>query len=568
MDVFGLALSAGGEFLRAAALAAVHDLGVVDALAAAGPAGRTLDELADALGLGGGRRRLRPLLDVLVAMAVLVREGLGADERYALTSPPPPRPAVVRAGWGRLAEVIRDDRPLPQDDSAEGLGRYHDHLLAAGAEAAAETAAWLGDSSLVDLGGGAGVYTAAFLRLHPAANATLVDDGAVLALARAHLDGRGVGARVTLVAGDARTVALDPGFGAALLANLLHLHPPTVCAELVLVAARAVGPGGVIAIKDLRLDDDRRGSVEGLWFALNMALYTDGGDVHTTAALRGWLVDAGLVDVEVIALASAPDAIVVRGRRPSVEVVEAGRDDAVAPLRPLVPAPAEPEARQARARADGFLYLRRLLPLTRLAPLRALVDAALIRRGWLVDGASDPALRLGRWDDPRWVELLAEILPSAPFRALAAAPELLAAVRAVLGDEPVLHVGDVCRVVSPGAADLATPAHQDAAYLGAPDGVWTAWLPLGPCPRALGPLTLLPGSHQGGLRPHAAVVAGGTAVGTAVPADAAWHGADLAAGDVLLFSSFTVHRALPNRTADRLRVSVDYRYRPRGARAS
>jgi ectoine hydroxylase-related dioxygenase (phytanoyl-CoA dioxygenase family) len=82
------------------------------------------------------------------------------------------------------------------------------------------------------------------------------------------------------------------------------------------------------------------------------------------------------------------------------------------------------------------------------------------------------------------------------------------------------------------------------------------------CPRELGPLALLPGSHTGGLRPHAPVVGGGSVVGTDVPDDAPWVAGDLAAGDVLFFSAFTVHRALPNTTADRLRVSVDYRYRP------
>ncbi|KAB2887507.1 MAG: phytanoyl-CoA dioxygenase family protein, partial [Kofleriaceae bacterium] len=48
--------------------------------------------------------------------------------------------------------------------------------------------------------------------------------------------------------------------------------------------------------------------------------------------------------------------------------------------------------------------------------------------------------------------------------------------------------------------------------------------------------------------------------------DAPWHAADLAAGDVLFFSALTIHRALPNVTADQLRVSVDYRYRPRLSR--
>jgi len=130
--------------------------------------------------------------------------------------------------------------------------------------------------------------------------------------------------------------------------------------------------------------------------------------------------------------------------------------------------------------------------------------------------------------------------------------------------EDQLHVGDVCRLVSPGALDLTTPPHQDAAYLKDADLVWTAWMALGACPVALGPLALLPGSHAGGLRPHAPVVAGGGVVGTDVPDDAPWHAGDLAPGDVLLFSALTVHRALPNVTADQLRVSVDYRYRPGG----
>lgn len=234
------------------------------------------------------------------------------------------------------------------------------------------------------------------------------------------------------------------------------------------------------------------------------------------------------------------------------------------------PAPllaAEPEGSELRRRAeeDGFVYLPRLLGSPRLAPLCAVVEGALTERGWRVDGRSDPALRLGGWDDPRWLDFLAVVLASPACRALAAAPELLAVLRPILGGEPRLHVGDVCRLVSPGALDLATPPHQDAAYLPDALGVWTAWLPLGPCPLALGPLALLPGSHRHGLRPHAVVRSGrDQLIGTAVPDEAPWRSGDLALGDVLLFSSLTVHRALPNRTADRLRVSVDFRYRRAG----
>ena len=229
-------------------------------------------------------------------------------------------------------------------------------------------------------------------------------------------------------------------------------------------------------------------------------------------------------------------------------------------IAPLVPAPSDPAAIRTRAAADGYLYFPALLPPERLAPLRAVVETALARRGWEHDGRTDPALRLGRWDDPRWIEFLREVLSSDAYRALATAAELLAALRHVVGDAPALHVGDVCRLVSPGAIELTTPPHQDAAYITGADTMWTAWFGLGPCPRELGPLAVWRGSHHAGLRPHAPITPGGSVIGTDVPDDVVWDAADLGDGDVILFSAFTIHRALPNVTADRLRVSVDYRY--------
>ncbi|HEX3760033.1 MAG TPA: hypothetical protein VHW23_15060, partial [Kofleriaceae bacterium] len=126
-------------------------------------------------------------------------------------------------------------------------------------------------------------------------------------------------------------------------------------------------------------------------------------------------------------------------------------------LVPLIPAPGDVAGRRAHAERDGYLYAPGLLGEATLAPLRAQVDAALTRRGWLrgaTPGAiTDPALRLGRWDDARWIEFLGEILPSPPYRALATAPELLGVLRDVLGAEPEVHAGDVCRLVSPAAPE-------------------------------------------------------------------------------------------------------------------
>ncbi len=314
MGVFDSGEGAAGEVLQAAAIAAAGALGLRAHLAA-GP--RTLGELTGALGIPA-TARLRPLLDVLVALGALTRTG----EAYAAGAPlvAPPPFGALREGWGELADVIRADRPLALPAGTQRA--YHAHLVRAGAAAAREVAPWLvpvpATPVLVDIGGGAGGYTSAFLAAHldawADARATLIDAADVIALAAEALAPHG--ARVTLIAGDGRDADVPAPGGAALLANVLHGNGPAACAALCAAAARAVVPGGVVMIVELRVDDGRRGPLTGLLFAINMALYTEAGDVYETRQLRAWLAAAGLVGIEERRLASAPEMVVVIGYRP------------------------------------------------------------------------------------------------------------------------------------------------------------------------------------------------------------------------------------------------------------
>ena len=299
MDVFGFAVGAAGEFLKEAAIDAGYELGV---FASREP--RTLAELAE----GMSARRLRTLVDVLVAFGALARDG----ERFVVAQPPP-RPVVPRAGWGLMADAIRRDKPLEVEGGEVEL-RYQLHLLEVGVEPAAELARLLPGDSLVDLGGGAGAYTRAYLEAHRDARATIVDFSDVLALARTTLATERD--RIAFVGADIAMAQTTADHGAALLSNVLHLHAPEWCAKYVAAAVRHVRPGGIVAIKDLRIDEDRSGPLASLLFALNMAIYTGGGDVYPTSQLRAWLEAVGLVELEEHRLASSPDAIVVIGHKP------------------------------------------------------------------------------------------------------------------------------------------------------------------------------------------------------------------------------------------------------------
>jgi len=250
-----------------------------------------LDAAARRLGLAR-THRLRALFDVLAL-----------EDAWDAPAPSLAPTATPAGGWAALAEVIRADRPLPLDDM---LARFHAHLAAAGHDDARALAAALAAQpeaarGLVDLGGRAGHYAAAFLDVAPAAHATVVDRAAVVALVPPR-------DRLACIAGDLFDVTV-PRHGLALVANVVHLYDAADGARLI---ARAAALADVVVVKDLWIEPDRAGPPAALYFALNMALFTDGGDVHPAARIADWLRAAGLAAPAIERLG---DDVVVWARR-------------------------------------------------------------------------------------------------------------------------------------------------------------------------------------------------------------------------------------------------------------
>jgi len=302
VDLFGFSITAAGDGLRAAAIAAGHELGVFDGRA------WTLDTLADANGIEKGRRRMRPLIDLLVGLGALRRDG-----DRVIAAAVPAKPEVARTGWGAMVDVFRGDKALDVE-GGEVERRHHQQLTEAAAPEAAELAPLLAGTSLLDLGCGAGTYTAAYLDHVAGARALAIDFWDVVPLAKQFL--ARFGERAQVLGDEISTVQGSDAYEVALLSNVLHLHAPVFCAKYVARAARLVAPGGRLVIKELRVDEDRGGPLASLMFALNLAIYTGGGDVYPTSQLRAWLEEVDFTAIEEHRLASSPDSIVLVAHKP------------------------------------------------------------------------------------------------------------------------------------------------------------------------------------------------------------------------------------------------------------
>ena len=232
----------------------------------------------------------------------------------------------------------------------------------------------------------------------------------------------------------------------------------------------------------------------------------------------------------------------------------------------------DPAALRARGEADGYLFFRGRLPEEPLLALRREILHIIEDHGLLAGGADpeagppdDAVADLGALADTPLVggctdPIYRDVQRLESFHRLAHHPDLLAIYEALFDGPVVPHPRNIARVLLPGPQARATPPHQDFIHVQGATQTWTAWFPLGDCPRDLGGLSVLRASHRKGVLAVGPAEGAGGLVTQLCRGEDDWLEIDYAAGDVLTFPSTTVHKGLPNQRPDRIRLSCDFRY--------
>lgn len=232
------------------------------------------------------------------------------------------------------------------------------------------------------------------------------------------------------------------------------------------------------------------------------------------------------------------------------------------------------EALRARMKQEGYLFLRGIVSADEVQAVRGDVLALCAEAGWL-DPARDPnegivapGMEPTMEGMPEYMAVYRRVLKQLPrFHDFPTQPGLMAVARDLLGTDDVLvHTRRIGRLTFPNNPEATTPAHQDHFYIRGSVDTFSCWTPLGDCPMALGGLAVLSGSHVQGFLEHTErypAAVGGRGVLTEA-SDSGWRSSDFRAGDALFFHAYTIHKALPNQTPDRLRISTDNRYQRSG----
>jgi len=230
------------------------------------------------------------------------------------------------------------------------------------------------------------------------------------------------------------------------------------------------------------------------------------------------------------------------------------------------------DALRKRANRDGFLFFRGFLPADEVLAVRRDMLCVLEKFGWRQPGldSRDCRVLLDKLNEVPDGEMREDIGVShaayhdvqklESLHRLPHHPKLLALFRRLFDSEILVHPRHIARMITGHRVMTPTPPHQDFPLIQGTVETWTCWMPMGDCPRELGGLTFLKGSHHNGYLPiQNAKGAGGLAV-RLCPWENEWCEGDYQTGDIVIFPSHTVHKGVRCLIKDAVRLSLDVRY--------
>jgi len=301
-------------------------LGLFDLL---GKEAKTTEQLASELRVS--HRGICILCDALAAVGLLIKSGskyrlLDAARDILLSDgsatmvPLIRHAALLYAKWGRLFEAVTTGKPVDSSVIDSQLVKEDNFAMAMASAAypvAKETVDMLDLSnarSLLDVGGGPGIYAIEFALKNPELKVYLLDSKEAIKVAETNIKNSGVSNRIILVEGDVFNYKPPHEFCAVFMSNVIHQYGYDQNLALVKRCGSFLRGGGLLYIKDFVLDDDRTSPLQASLFAVNMLVNTENGNCYTEKEICEWVLASGLFPEKTIHL-SLPSKIIVASKK-------------------------------------------------------------------------------------------------------------------------------------------------------------------------------------------------------------------------------------------------------------
>lgn len=222
---------------------------------------------------------------------------------------------VYRA-WGQLSWSLANNRPVEAKSGGDAESLFDDAKQEKGiqeiekfthamygvsigpAMALAKAFDFTKHKSLLDIGGGSGVYSIWVAKENPNMTATVADLAPVCRVAEQYAASYGLASRVKTIPLDFWKQDIPAGHDVMFLSHILHDYSEEKDVALLKKVYAALPKGGAVIISEWMLNDDKSGPVPSAMMGLNMIVETNGGRSYTFAEISEMLRKAGFQNIE------------------------------------------------------------------------------------------------------------------------------------------------------------------------------------------------------------------------------------------------------------------------------
>ena len=207
--------------------------------------------------------------------------------------------------WSTLSQAVREGSPVTVhgeigDQGSGWLEAFIEamHMRARGqAGIVARSINLRGVKRVLDVGGGSGAFSMAFVRTKKGLQAVVFDLPQVTILTRRFLEAEGLTNSIETTNGNYETDSLGSGFDLVFLSAIIHSNSAEVNRLLFKKTYDALTPEGRLVVLDHVMREDRTTPLAGAFFSLNMLVGTKAGDTYTESEIRQWMTEAGFKDI-------------------------------------------------------------------------------------------------------------------------------------------------------------------------------------------------------------------------------------------------------------------------------
>jgi ubiquinone/menaquinone biosynthesis C-methylase UbiE len=224
--------------------------------------------------------------------------------------------------WATLPEAVRTGNPTASETAEMADNDFWHHLVPAIAAMSQPVAqmvaeklgvAKAGAVRWLDVGGGSGIWSAAWLTANPQAKGVQLDWPVVNTIAKDFVAKYGVTANFETIDGDFHTADFGSSqYDYAIFAHIAHQESPESNTAIFRKFRKALKPGGTLVINDFILNDDRTGHPFAMMFASQMLLVSKGGNAWRQADYRTWLTEAGFTSINFVATPSPATVVLAK----------------------------------------------------------------------------------------------------------------------------------------------------------------------------------------------------------------------------------------------------------------